>query len=570
MRRTLPRVVAVLTAATLAGALLPGAASAEPGDPDDPLVVGYGSPNIGAAAVDPLWADVAAVPLTRSSGSPAATAQVRSLWDEDYLYTLVEVTDPVLDASSGQLYAQDSVEVFLDLADDKSAGHTTYVPLQDFQFRISHDNRPSFDHGGDDRLISHTRVQDGGYVVESVFAVGDLDVDLAAGTRLGFDVQVNDAAGGTRVGQLFWHDGTGSQWQRPNVFGSVVLGERPDVVPDRVDKVPLFYAVTQAGRVVPAVYDNPQVLDAPLAAARAVLADEAATQDAVDAADADLRAALHALERTGPYPDPKRYEPQAAMPDLFRFLDGSRVGTAEDWAERRDEIAGMAQYYQYGYQAPAPDSLTARLGERSGFDWGCWCSVTSPAVVVEMAQEVDGEVLTRSFAATLQMPDPDSGWAPPYPVVVGFGNVPGAEAFHANGIATIAYTPTDVANENRTGVYYDFSPWQKDVVGADTGTIMGWAWGVSRVVDALAYVDPATASARSPTSTPRPSPSPGTRATARAPSSRGRSTSGSPSSRRTAPGRPGRRAGATSTPARTTGSRTAAPRTRGRPTRRRR
>ncbi|GAA2012717.1 sugar-binding protein [Microbacterium ulmi] len=493
MRSPLPRAGMTAAVAALVVALIPAAAHAETGDAGDPLVIGYGSPNIGGSAADPLWDDVAPVPVAKRTGSPVASAEVKAVWDENYLYTLTEVTDPQLDISSGQLYNQDSVEVFVDLVDDKSAAHTTYVALQDFQFRISYDNRPSFDHGGDDRLISNTRTTDGGYVVESVFRVGDLvEGGLTSGRTLGFDVQINDGAGGNRVGQLFWHDGTGNQWQRPGLFGTIALEAKPSDIPPRVDRIELFYAITQAGRVNRAIYGNASVIDEPLEVARAVFADDSASQQTVDAARSALSDALFALERTGPYPDPKHLPDQPGMPDLFQFLDGSRVESTADWDRRREEIAGMAQYYEYGYQAGAPASLTAAHGERSGFDFGCFCFTSQPAIDIRMTNDVAGQSVSRSFTAVLQVPDASSGFSAPYPVVIGFGAVPGADQFLANGIATIAYTPTDVGNENHTGIYYDFFPYEKDIAGADTGTLMAWAWGVSRIVDAISYVDPAT------------------------------------------------------------------------------
>jgi endo-1,4-beta-xylanase len=483
----------VLAAAALVVAAGTAPATAAAGDSDQPLVIAYGSPNIGGPTPDDGWQDVTPVPVDLTAGNPAASATFQAMWDEQYLYTLTTVTDPVLDASSGQLYNQDSVELFFDTANDKSAAHSTYVPLQDFQFRVSYQNVTSFDHGGDDRLISNARPTDGGFQVESVFRLGDLDgVTLAPGKRLGFDVQINDGAGGNRVGQLFWHDGTGNQWQRPAVFGTIELGPRPAQIPDRVDKIELFYAITEAGRINPDIYDNADVLDTPLARAKDAFADADATQAQVDAAEHALSAALAALRRTGPYPDPKQLPAQESMPDLFTFLDGSKVTTTADWQARRDEIAGMAQYYEYGYEAPAPDTLTARKATKSTFDLSCFCVVEKPGVEIAMTQDVGGTTVSRTFSVTLELPDPDSGYQAPYPVVIGFGDVPGAGAFHAAGIATISYTPTDIGNEDHTGIYYDFDPYHKDVIGSDTGTLMAWAWGVSRVVDAISVKDPAT------------------------------------------------------------------------------
>ncbi|HEX8630984.1 MAG TPA: endo-1,4-beta-xylanase, partial [Catenuloplanes sp.] len=119
--------------------------------------------------VDPAWATAppSDTPVALTGGAGTATATVRTLWDDNRLYVLTTVTDPHLDASSPNVWEQDSVEIFLDPDNTKNRGYED----DDGQYRISFTNRQSL--GGNfgafaiaGNLTSATRVIPGGYVVE--------------------------------------------------------------------------------------------------------------------------------------------------------------------------------------------------------------------------------------------------------------------------------------------------------------------------------------------------------------------------------------------------------------------
>src|SRR3954453_184036 len=42
------------------------------------------------------------------------------------------------------------------------------------------------------------------------------------------------------------------------------------------------------------------------------------------------------------------------LPDPFRFNDGTRVKTREDWPRRRAEIQAAVLHYEYGQMPPSP------------------------------------------------------------------------------------------------------------------------------------------------------------------------------------------------------------------------
>ena len=49
------------------------------------------------------------------------------------------------------------------------------------------------------------------------------DIKPANGTKIGLELQINDAKGGKRIGTLSWYDETGMGWSGSNVYGTVEL-----------------------------------------------------------------------------------------------------------------------------------------------------------------------------------------------------------------------------------------------------------------------------------------------------------------------------------------------------------
>lgn len=158
-------------------------------------------------------------------GSSGATARVRTMWDDDHLYILAEVTDPVLSKASPNAWEQDSVEIFV----DANNAQTTRYEDDDAQYRINFDNERSF--GGaaaDGKIVSATKRVAGGYVVEAAIAVSglpELEKRYRDEAFLGFDLQVNnDAAGdGVRTSVATWNDTTGMDYLDPSQFGALQL-----------------------------------------------------------------------------------------------------------------------------------------------------------------------------------------------------------------------------------------------------------------------------------------------------------------------------------------------------------
>jgi len=158
------------------------------------------------------------------------------------------------------------------------------------------------------------------------------------------------------------------------------------------------------------------------------------------------------------FPTQGQYAKNAKLPDPFLKADGTRVKSKEEWACKRDEIRQQFQRLELGVKPPKP-TVTASM---SGNTISISCSEGGKSI---------------SFSVTIR---PPSGTAQaPYPAVIGLG---GGSIPYPSGVAVISYNNQDMAvdNPHGRGKFYD-------LYGSThtAGGLMAWAWGVSRVIDAL-------------------------------------------------------------------------------------
>ncbi len=219
--------------------------------------------------IDDVWADANAVTTAKEvQGVGGAIATVRTLWQNQTLYVLAQVADPVVDVSGSDPWIQDSVEIYVDAGNAKNGSYR----FDDTQIRINADNAVSF--GTGDETFQRNRVQsaatrvDGGYVVEAAISLLEYG---GAGTFHGLDFQVNDAADGARTAIRNWADPSGVGYQSTARWGvgqlieavdplaeSTVVGS-PDLVVAKSNKK-IKYTVTVTADVRPTgevtVYDG--------------------------------------------------------------------------------------------------------------------------------------------------------------------------------------------------------------------------------------------------------------------------------------------------------------------------
>ncbi|MBN2736151.1 MAG: endo-1,4-beta-xylanase [Spirochaetales bacterium] len=154
------------------------------------------------------------------TGSEGATAVVKTLWNDDKLYVLAEVTDPLLSDLSANSWEQDSIEIFL----DQNNGKTDNYESDDGQYRVNFNNLQTY--GGlasEDNFETAVVLTETGYVVEAAIT---LDPQyLNEDGIVGFDFQVNDdgAGDGVRSSASIWHDTSGSSYMNTSHFGALSL-----------------------------------------------------------------------------------------------------------------------------------------------------------------------------------------------------------------------------------------------------------------------------------------------------------------------------------------------------------
>ncbi len=173
---------------------------------------------------DAVWGRAATISTnTWVEGTSGATAQVKTLWDNGHLYVFATVTDPLLSKASANPWEEDSVEVFVDQNNAKTA---TYQ-ADDGQYRVNYDNEQSF--GGNasaDAFVTATRTVPGGYIVEASIALDA--IQPKEGTLIGFDIQVNDdgQGNGSRSSVVTWNDPTGISFRNTSRFGVLLFAKR--------------------------------------------------------------------------------------------------------------------------------------------------------------------------------------------------------------------------------------------------------------------------------------------------------------------------------------------------------
>lgn len=217
-----------------------------------------------------------------------------------------------------------------------------------------------------------------------------------------------------------------------------------------------------------------------------------------------------------------------ALPDLFTFMNpelgtDGRVTTAEEWQARREELKDIIQYYYLGYKQPTAAEnvrVTGYMKFKAGF-W--WFGIPDEIYPADEPFYGDSEL---SGAMSIAVTNPDTGvtaeiratgiYIPqytdaetleagqthiegPYPVIIGIGSSISANQRNEvlkRGYAIVnldtasVYTDTtwspDSDNEAyRSGAYTTLYPYDGTVYEYSSGALMGWAWGVSRIIDAI-------------------------------------------------------------------------------------
>lgn len=190
-----------------------------------------------------------------------------------------------------------------------------------------------------------------------------------------------------------------------------------------------------------------------------------------------------------PWPSAASFSQLSTLPDPFTYLDGkTRVKSVAEWyACRQPEIMRMVQQYQYGtYPDHSAETVTATKNGNS----------------LSISVAAGGK--TAQFSAQVNLPSGASS-SNPAPVVMAIGGIDN-NAYLKQGVAVVTFDYTSVAadSNSKTGAFWSLyngrdigSFFQKLpfyhktrglyclLIDLYSGTLVAWAWGFHRVLDAL-------------------------------------------------------------------------------------
>jgi hypothetical protein len=151
------------------------------------------------------------------------------------------------------------------------------------------------------------------------------------------------------------------------------------------------------------------------------------------------------------------------LPDPFLLNSGARMVNRDQWRCRRAEIGSQIQYWGSGPKGAPPSNLTATF---------------SGGRLTVVATQGSASITLSSTITTPAGPGP-------FPLVIGMNAATGSlPASIFAGVATMTFSDSQlVANDfnvpRGAGAYFTMYP------DRNTGAMIEWAWGVSRLIDGL-------------------------------------------------------------------------------------
>jgi hypothetical protein len=205
------------------------------------------------------------------------------------------------------------------------------------------------------------------------------------------------------------------------------------------------------------------------------------------------------------------------MPEVMTMNDGTRVTTVEQWRQRREEMKRILEFYELGHAPPPPGNVTGqdikslplldgtvkfRLvhlkfgpGEKLGFDIAIFTPAKGgpfPTIINPSFFRTPGVAVTNQPAAAIYQPAVTAtntatanSFRPPFNFGAPVDPERAAQAFSnqlSRGYAIVTYRYTQCGEDNANFRSSSFYPAYPDY---DWGVLLGWAWGLSRVVDYL-------------------------------------------------------------------------------------
>ncbi|MFA9389022.1 MAG: sugar-binding protein [Prolixibacteraceae bacterium] len=150
------------------------------------------------------------------------SAYFKSLWDNENLYVLVNVTDDLKINDSDADWQDDAIEIYIDINNDKLDGYG----LTDYQYTFAWNNNTSITANGPTSNFEFKIVDTAnGYLLEVKMPWVTLGLaEAKSNVTLGYDVHVHDDDdGGDRDNKLAWFATEDQSWTNPSLFATVQL-----------------------------------------------------------------------------------------------------------------------------------------------------------------------------------------------------------------------------------------------------------------------------------------------------------------------------------------------------------
>jgi endo-1,4-beta-xylanase len=390
------------------------------------------------------------------------SASAKFLAKDGLLYVLVQVQDSDIFIGPRPNDA-DAVEVFLDYYNDKFPKYEE----DDQQFRLTTNATYTSIGATPERLFAHAiKKNDKGYNVEFAIELGGKN--LKKGSKYGIEIAVCDASNINK--KLNYklllahqqHNGINNS----SLWATLTLAQKKLAQPDSFG---LQQQINYAQNLPVEIWQNLGALNAAIANAKTALLKKNKANTAK--AQTALEQSIKNLRRSGPMPDPYDLPEILHLPNPFAMANGNIITSPSQWPSRVAELRIQVEYYEYGHMPAQPEKVTASY------------ETQRLQITVQNAGK------SSTFAAKLTLPtSPPPAGASSYPVIVGidFFDGPPPAPFLEAGYAVLSFVYRTVASDNmlHQGTFYDLYPYNV-AKGHDYGTLLAWAWGASRCVDAL-------------------------------------------------------------------------------------
>lgn len=190
--------------------------------------------------IDEIWSKADELPISKINPDPGAdtgtTGYAKVMWNDQDLYVLIVVNDAnsVNPSNGGSSSSTDAIEVYFDIQNRKG---DSYSEDGEFYFGIFAGDEidyVNFSEGialTDIDVVECKSVVTGNQIVYEIKCpLEDLSnnaVSVAAGHKLGFEVQINDDTDGTapREAAYNWSDGENQAWERTSALGTLTLAD---------------------------------------------------------------------------------------------------------------------------------------------------------------------------------------------------------------------------------------------------------------------------------------------------------------------------------------------------------